>query len=389
MWHNRTRSFVFAFVLLIAVVPITPRIELSADEVTFIRSEVERTLAGEIVAVALNEEMLFRSNDGRLWTIHPDELVESTDDDTIVPAMTKDEIGEQLLAELPDDFFIYETDHFVVAYQTNKAYARWVGGLNEKLFRNFEKFWEKNDFELTDPDFPLAVIIFGDKAGYTQYLQRELGPNGGDMVAYYNLLSNRVAMYDLTADMVAPGQAARNNRRVNEILSVPAAVPMVATIIHESTHQLIFNRGMQTRFSDTPLWLNEGLAMYFETPDPNSERGWNKIGAVNMLRYPGFMESIAARRADSLEMLISGESLFHDPETALDAYAHSWALNYFLLEKHPEEFTAYIQHMSEKQPLDYDIETVAEVRLGDFRQFFGDDLNVLDREFIAYMRSLN
>ena len=208
------------------------------------------------------------------------------------------------------------------------------------------------------------------------------------MVAYYNLMSNRVVMYDLTSDLVGPGQQL-NARRVADILATDAAVPLVSTIVHEGIHQQILNRGMQQRLADTPLWLHEGLALFFEPPDPNSGRGWNQMGHINMLRYPGFMRTISTRAPGALEQLISTDDLFLNGETAIDAYAHAWAFNYFLIKEHPDKMAAYIRFMSQKEPLDFDPETNAETRLLEFKQHFGEDLGMIDREFIAFMRALN
>ncbi len=231
----------------------------------------------------------------------------------------------------------------------------------------------------------MAVIIFATRAEYEQYVTRELNTAPGAMVAYYNLLSNRVAMYDLTAGTRAAGADEGSQRRINEVLSDPRSVPMVATIIHEATHQLMFNCGMQTRFSDTPLWINEGLAMYFETPDLTSSRGWRAIGRVNDLRLSMFRKSIPTRASRSMETMLTSGDAFRDPKLALDAYAEAWAFNYFLLNRHSEKYVEYLKYMSEKPQLQYDS---SETRLGDFKKYFGDDLSLLDREFIDYIQKL-
>src|SRR5207253_9543744 len=97
---------------------------------------------------------------------------------------------------------------------------------------------------------------------------------------------------------------ANSPAEINERLS---AVPYnIATVIHEATHQIAFNSGMHTRYADNPLWLAEGMAMYFETPDLSSKSGWKTAGAVNDLRLGQFQEFAAQRRArDSLATLIS------------------------------------------------------------------------------------
>ena len=161
---------------------------------------------------------------------------------------------------------------------------------------------------------------------------------------------------------------------------------MVATVIHEGTHQLMFNTGMQTRFSDTPLWINEGLAMYFETPDLKSSRGWGIIGNVNPMRLHHFRANLASRAPDSLVSMLSSDKLFQDPDQKLLAYSESWALCYFLLNKHSKPFVEYLKHMSKKEPQKFDS---PQQRLDDFKKFFGEDLNALDREFIQYVRKLS
>ena len=190
-------------------------------------------------------------------------------------------------------------------------------------------------------------------------------------------------MYDLTGGQRAPGARPGDERRIAEVLSNPRAIPMVATVIHEGTHQLMFNMGMQTRFSDTPLWINEGLAMYFETPDLSNPRGWRAIGQINPMRIGRFRQLIGTRDSKSLGTMLSSDTKFRDPNLALDAYAEAWAFNYFLLNKYPEEYVNFLKHMSKKPRLKYD---TPETRLNEFLQFFKQDLPALDREFVQYIQ---
>ena len=364
----------------LATCAVTP--ETWADNITVKRGAETVQLVGEIIVEAQDGGILFRASDGRLWRILPEEIVSKTDDDEPVQPATAKEVADALLQELPTGFRIYETQHFLVAYQSNKTSARWVGGLYEKLYKGFDKFWIKDSkLDLDKPRYPLIAIIFDTKAEYSRYVIRELGTDPG-MVAYYNLETNRVAMFDLTGSF-RPAGVARDNRKVHHILNTPAAIPMVATIIHEGTHQLIFNRGMQTRFADTPFWLTEGLAMFFETPDLRQSAGWKGVGKINPLRYPRLVQGFSSRKGDSLTELICSEDKFNNPETSLDAYSESWALVYFLLKKYPREFVQYIELLSSRKEL---VEVSAEQRLADFQRFFGEDLGMLDREFVEYMR---
>ena len=358
---------------------------LRADNLTLEIDGATVNIEGEILIEAQDESLYFQGNDGKIWFVKPEQVKEKIDTESDFKPISKKELGKKLLAELPPGFRIYETKHYVIAYQNELAYARWIGGLYEsRLYRGFETFWKKKKkFKLQDPQFPLVAVIFGSKAEYDRYMTGELGV-GQTMVAYYNLLTNRVTMYDLTADRRSLNQDL-DERKIDQILQTPAAIPMVATVIHEGTHQLMFNRGVQTRFAESPLWLNEGLAIYFETPNINSARGWRVPGLVSYTRLADLLRYLPDRPKDSLKTLIESDDRLRDPETGIAAYAEAWAFNHFLLNKHSKEYVEYLKHMSNKRAL---LEDTPETRLAEFKKFLGEDLSSLDAEFLEYVQKL-
>ena len=135
------------------------------------------------------------------------------------------------------------------------------------------------------------------------------------------------------------------------MLARPDAERMVATIVHEATHQLAFNCGLQNRYADIPVWLSEGMAIYFETPDLQSSTGWRTIGSVNRVRLQGFREYLPRRKSESLKTLLMDDDRMRDPRTALDAYAEAWALNYFLIRQRPKQYVEYLKILEQKPPL--------------------------------------
>ena len=165
------------------------------------------------------------------------------------------------------------------------------------------------------------------------------------------------------------------------MLSQRAAVPLVSTIVHEATHQIAFNCGLQTRLSDIPLWLCEGMAVYFEAPDLTSSRGWRGIGRVNYPRLETFRRNLPNWRRDSLVTLLADNRRFRDPSTAIAAYADAWALNYYLIKYRSQEYAAYLKMLAEKPPL---VEDDPDTRLAEFKQHFGD-LKSLERDFLKQM----
>jgi hypothetical protein len=184
-----------------------------------------------------------------------------------------------------------------------------------------------------------------------------------------------MVMYDLTAG--AQG----------DIAGILAAAPFnIATVIHEATHQIAFNSGMHTRYADNPLWLVEGMAMYFETPDLTSKSGWKTAGAVNDLRLGQFEEFAAGRRKpDSLATLVSSDGRFTDADQMADAYAEAWALSHFLIRAKKEAYVKYLTTLAAKPRL---VWNTPEERLKEFRAAFGDDLGQLNNEMLRHLKKL-
>lgn len=355
-----------------------------ADEITIERSGKSIELSGSILIEAQDHSLLFEANDGQLWITKPEEIrVKQPSEEPAAP-ISQEALEAALLKELPNGFRVLKKKHYVIAYQTELAYAKWIAGLYEsRLYPAFEKFWGRKKVELTDEKYPLVIIIFANKPEYERYVIRELGELPGEMVAYYNLMTNRVAMYDLLADQF--GGTQKDDRKIDEVLNNPRAIPMVATIIHEATHQLIFNRGMQQRLADTPLWLNEGLALFFEAPDLRSKRGWRTPGKMNQPRYDLFLRNYARRPADAIARMVTSDTEFQTAETGLSAYAEAWAFNHFLLNRRPKEFAAYLKYMSTHKP---QVPVTPDQRLTDFKRHFGEDLDALERDFIKHMNKL-
>jgi hypothetical protein len=322
--------------------------------------------------------------DGVLWAVEPQELVEHKQDTKPFAPADADALSKKLLEELGEGFAVHKTTHYVIAYNTSKAYAQWCGALYERLYASFFNYWERRGLKLSEPEQPLVAVVFDRQESYIRYARPELGEAAEAVIGYYNLQSNRVAMYDLTAANVR-GSRVGTMAQINAVLSRPEASATVATIIHEATHQLAFNCGIHQRLADIPLWLSEGFAMYFETPDLESTKGWRTIGGVNRPRLVQLRKSLGRRPADSLTTLLSTDTRFRDTTTAQDAYAEAWALNYYLINKHPKAYHEYLKRLGAKGAL---LQDSAEDRLAEFREIFGVDLETLDREFVKYVRGL-
>jgi hypothetical protein len=368
--------------LLVTCVPVIAR---AVDHVSLERDGRPIHISGKVLVEAQDGGLLLMDSSRVLWAVTPDEITRHDKDQQEFKLLDKEGMSEQLQKELTGRFRVHKTAHYVICYNTSAAYAKWCGALFERLYRAFGTYWKNRGFELDEPKWPLVALVFDDRQSYAQYAKSELGDATSSIIGYFSLRSNRVTMYDLTGvDRIGPGRTS-SAAQINRILSRPEAERTVATIIHEATHQLAFNRGLQTRYADIPLWVSEGLAIYFETPDLRSSKGWRNIGGVNRVRLNEFRRYQQSRPQNSLVTLISDDQRFRSVRTAPDAYCEAWALNYFLIRKHPKEYLKYTKLMAEKKRLLYDS---PEERRQQFQEAFGEDLGRLDREFLRDIRSI-
>jgi hypothetical protein len=355
------------------------------DQVTFRRKGKEMEVTGKVLLSAQDGGLLLMGRDGSLWPIVPeDRISRNTDKDSFAP-YPKEELGKHVLDELPKGFKVYTTPHYLICYDTSLTYAKWCGALFERLYTFFTNTWTRKGFELREPKFPLIAVIFADKEAYKDFSKPELGDAGDFVTGYYNILSNRMTMCDLTGVESRGHGRISNTAQINKILSQPDALRTVATIVHEATHQIAFNSGLHARLSDCPRWFAEGIAVYFETPDLSSQRGWKGIGSINTSRFEQFTKYVPRRPSNSLKTLIQEDRRFLESDNALDAYAEAWALTYFLINQHPKEYVSYLKALSAKKPLRQD---TPDQRIDDFRKAFGE-LDKLDNDFLRYMSRLH
>jgi len=355
---------------------------VAMDTVTLRREGEQIEVTGRVTVTAQDGGLLLMGRDGVLWAIPPEQLVEHVHDETPFEPFSADEVSRRMLARLPEGFDVHATSHYLIFYDTSRAYAQWCGSLFERLYMAFTNYWRRKGFDLTEPEFPLAAVVFADREAYLKFSQPELGEAGSAIIGYFSLRTNRMTMYDLTGIEAFGGVRRRGTlSQINAILSQPAASQQVSTIVHEATHQIAFNCGLHTRYSDCPLWFSEGIAVFFETPDLRSATGWRGIGVVNRSRQMRFRGYLRNRPPDSLARLIRDDTRFRDPQQSLDAYGEAWSLTYFLIRFRAKQYVEYLKMLSEKKPL---LQDSPEERLAQFREVFGD-LDKLDAEFLRQM----
>jgi hypothetical protein len=339
---------------------------------------------GRVIVEDSVGSMLLETDEGAMVQIMADTIKSRESDAKPLERLDKEQLAERLLDEFGPDFQVYQAKHYVVVYNTTRKYAQWTSSLLERLQKGFLAYWKRKGCDVKEPESPLAVVIFGDKDSYLRYARDELGNAAGSAIGYYSFQTNRITMYDLTGMQSLRREDSRRGslHDITAMLSEPEAAPLVATIVHEATHQIAFNCGLQKRYADNPVWLAEGLAMYCETPDLFSNRSWSGIGRVNYDRWDLYRDNANADKVLPLQSLIVNDDRFRNSRTAVDAYAEAWAWTYFLATWRTDEFVAYMKDLAGKPLLTSDDK---KGRLADFTKHFGSDFGALEDEFYRRM----
>jgi hypothetical protein len=301
---------------------------------------------------------------------------------------TKEEMIAELRREFGGGYRVFSTNRYVICYNCDTEFAKSCGTLFERLNRAFINFFSKAGFEIKPSEYPLVAIVFGEERDFLTYASRELGEDmARNVIGYYSFLTNRMVLYDMQANASRKGLGNVGTRPQPGRRGIEGlANANIATVVHEAAHQLAYNSGFHQRFSDNPLWLAEGMAMFVEATNRQAPN-WDRIGEINKPRLDLFRKRHFGADAVPVDitLLIQSDDLLRNKDTALDAYADCWALTFYLIRTHREQFFQYLKNLGKKPAL---LQDNVEQRLIDFRAAFGEDTNQLQEDFVRYMRAL-
>lgn len=326
-------------------------------------SRQTKTVVGKILVEAADGGVMLQAVDGHIWTLQPEMISNRTSDDIEFVPIDDDEMAKRLLEEMPAGFRVYRTSHYVILHNGSEARVRKVGTLFEQLYRGFFAYWRNKGWKLEEPSFPLVSVVFSDHQGFLRYGEADIGEMAKSLIGYYHLESNRMITFN-----------------------VPNLERNIATIIHEATHQLAYNCGVQQRFADNPMWVSEGLATFFEAPDFRNPRGWRTIGRKNEVNFARWKRYIPHRPSESLTTLLADDSRYRSASSSPESfYAESWALTYFLIKTRTDQYVTFMKRLSEGKPLVY---RSPQERIELVEEVFETTLADLDKQLVAYMKRL-
>lgn len=280
--------------------------------------------------------------------------------------VTAGEMRASLIGEFGAGYEVSGAGSYLVVHPAGER-SQWADRF-DTLYRSFVQYFAVRGLRLQSPRFPLVAIVFPTREQFFAYAARQGVNVSRDVLGYYSRASNRILLYDLTAEQ--DGFSAADN---------------LATIIHEATHQTAFNAGVHNRFAAPPIWAVEGLATMFEAPGVHDSRRHTSLESrVNRGRLDAFRRYAAPRRTGQvLAEVVATDRLFQTQPDA--AYAHAWALTFYLAEQQPQAYGKFLAKTAARAPLsDY----AAAERLQDFTEHFGRDFAMLEARLLRFLEKI-
>ncbi|MEX0819330.1 MAG: DUF1570 domain-containing protein [Pirellulaceae bacterium] len=284
----------------------------------------------------------------------------------------KDALAQRLLkTELPD-FKTKQTRRYLYLYNTSEEFALATSRILETMFPGVANYAKAQKIEIVEPEVPLVVVMFRTEEEFQRYQRMPAG-----VVAYYNILDNRVVMYEESRlRNVKPGLAIQQS---------------ISTIAHEGAHQILHNIGVQKRLSRWPMWLSEGLAEFFAPTTFGSRLRWKGAGQVNDMRMFELELYLKSRDSDQPDGQMIEQTVAAGRLTST-GYASAWSLTHYLAKSRRVNFNDYVREVSQLGPLETVGELVAPgvvpANLDLFHKHFGDDLGALNTRLVLHLKKL-
>lgn len=244
--------------------------------------------------------------------------------------------------------------HFVVLTDSSERDARRLASQFERMHLVFHTlFPTKGD----DSDPPIVVLAVKDRKGM-EALEPEayLGKGKVDLSGFF------VRAPDKNYILV------RLDAHREHAFS---------TVYHECTHYML------RKAEWLPLWLNEGLAQFYENTDIDDKNAWLGQANAERLRYLNRNELLPIA---TLLAVDSTSPYYHDEQKGSAFYAESWALTHYLIVSDRIEGTHRIHDYAQLLAQGEDAVTAAQHAFGDLDKL-QEALNtyLMQRRFMYFM----
>ena len=324
-----------------------------------------KTFEGKPLAWSEREVRLL-GRDGWLWSFDPRKVTRFTQTAKQFEPYSPSKIRAMLLRELGSEFEVTGSSHYMIAHRKGER-DKWADRF-EGLYRSFVRYFSVRGFKLKKPPFPLIGIVCRNQEEFVRLTAQRGMSMGRGTLGCYSMKSNRITLFDWGDN----GSTSRNWQTTD------------STVIHEATHQVAFNTGINNRYCPPPLWLAEGLATLFEAPGLyDSDNYRTREDRINRVRFRDFKKIPRMKQGELPAALVASDSLFRAQPDA--AYAEAWAMTFYLIETRSNKFAEYIKKTVNHRPFK---KYTKKQRVDDFTSVFGKDWRMFDAHFMRYMSRL-
>lgn len=337
-------------------------------------------LTGRVLVRFPDGSLLLEARSGRLHQLTPRQVAKVVDTDKSFARYSRDEMAAELIRQTEDTFTIHRTENFVVCSDSSQIYTQFVGRLLEKVVDEYQEFFAKSGLSLTALPQQLPVIIFRNATTFQEFANAQHpGTDFSDVPGYYSVEHNQTLIAAVSGD--------REFRSRGALLrALKKNLRHVETIVHETVHQLTFNTGVMVRYADNPVWLSEGLSVYFEHASDRGSLLWSRPGGINRIHLPGFNATAQEDRLRlPLNVLCGTDETFQSAQQLADSYAESWALVYYLLQNERSAFFRLLAPLGKLEPLQ---RRDSIQRLSQLQTATGKTADELERELIRVMKTV-
>ncbi len=297
-----------------------------------------------------------------------------------------------LLRSAPRGHRIARGPHILLIHQMTDAKAAERVQFLERIVAAFALSFGSLGIELPPPRFKLPSICFSRNADYLAFLHDAGADAFGSTRGYHHPARGLVASYDCRDDAtqrtaredvearreelarfgrsleaVAPGARVRMSvsgepsrtvsrdeartwlgslgRRLDRremLLELNRREIDLGVAAHETVHQLVASSRLAPRFDAFPVWLQEGLAMQFETMRGGRWAGLAEPSPFRLRDYRSLSSP------PLLAPLLSDAGLGRGYDR--DAYARSWSFVYFLRSDRPATWISLLDALRAPTP---------------------------------------
>ncbi|MCC6284820.1 MAG: DUF1570 domain-containing protein [Phycisphaerales bacterium] len=228
-------------------------------------------------------------------------------------------VGE-VEAALGPAFRRMESAHFVVLSDSDPEWVRSRLAMMEHTRREFFRVARSLNLPVVPHERKLLCILIESYDDFIAYSAEHDGISAAWIAGYYSLPHNRVVFYnDVNGPAFSPRlETLAERHRASKVRHAGAAAPTgaheardpareteqamreverlasdfsVAKTVHETVHLLSFNTGLQSPSRAYPIWLSEGLASNFETPDTSGTFGPGMVSSERERTFARLLES--------------------------------------------------------------------------------------------------